>query len=162
MKSFVVDTNVAVVANGRSPQAGIACVYRCIDALEEVINKGILVIDDHHLILHEYMQSLSLSGQPGPGDGFLKWVWTVQSTKRVIKARVTPDKDDSCEIAEFPRNTSLRLFDREDRKFVAAVLCCRRRPPVLNAVDSDWWRFRVPLKKHGVKVVFLCPEQSQE
>jgi len=31
-------------------------------------------------------------------------------------------------------------------------------PPILNAVDSDWWHHQDALARHGVRVEFLCPD----
>lgn len=105
------------------------------------------------------MRHLSLSGQPGPGDAFLKWVWNVQATDRVLKAKVTPTADDTSELQEFPLDPRLDGFDKDDRKYVAVALSSQRNPPVLNAVDSDWWDYRKPLEDNGVAIIFLCPEQ---
>jgi len=52
MKS-VVDTNVPVVANGRSKQASPECVKTCVARLERLTQKGHLVLDDKWLILKE-------------------------------------------------------------------------------------------------------------
>ncbi len=162
MKAYVVDTNVAVVASGRSVQAGLGCISACIDALEEIVNNGVLIVDDGGRILREYMDHLSLSGQPGPGDAFLKWVWSVQATERVIKTEITPQGLDDDDFSEFPSDPALETFDRSDRKYVAVALSSKQNPEVLNAVDSDWWILREALKKHGIRLVFLCPEQFSE
>jgi hypothetical protein len=57
---------------------------------------------------------------------------------------------------EFPDDPELVRFDRSDRKFVAVALASRLDPSVLNATDTDWWHYRECLKRHGVRVVFLC------
>ncbi|GIV75830.1 MAG: hypothetical protein KatS3mg050_0224 [Litorilinea sp.] len=48
------------------------------------------------------------------------------------------------------------------RKFVAVALVHGGNPPILNAVDSDWWDYREPLTAAGVRIEFLCPEQFSE
>jgi hypothetical protein len=112
-------------------------------------------------ILKEYMNNLSLSGQPGPGDAFLKWVWQHQSNE-IRCARVHITEDASREFLEFPEAESLRQFDRSDRKFVAVALTSAHRPEILNAVDSDWWHHRHALKACGIHIQFLCPKQFAE
>lgn len=155
MKAYITDTNVPVAANGKADQAGPQCVLACIDALEMVRSRGLVVLDTEMLILHEYMSNLSLSGQPGPGDAFMKWAWTVQADARKCeRVRVHP-VDGS--FQEFPDDPALQGFHRDDRKFVAVALASKRRPQVLNATDSDWHVYRGPLEKHGVRVRFLCP-----
>jgi hypothetical protein len=74
MRAVVVDTNVAVVANGRADHASLDCQQACLDALKSVKERGMVVLDDAMHILKEYMDNLSLSGQPGLGDAFFKWV----------------------------------------------------------------------------------------
>jgi len=84
-------------------------------------------------------------------------VWNVQATERGIKAKVTPRTNDGSDFEEFPADPRLRGFDKDDRKYVAVALSSHRNPPVLNAVDSDWWDYRQALESHGVRIVFLCP-----
>src|SRR5690348_13538919 len=69
----IVDTNVPVVAN-RSHGESYACSNNCVQALMQLRSDGLLLLDDHGLILKEYRGNLSLSGQPGFGDVFIKWV----------------------------------------------------------------------------------------
>ena len=47
----VVDTNVAVVANGKSEQASQTCVQDCAVRLQELTRCGRLVLDDTRLII---------------------------------------------------------------------------------------------------------------
>ena len=158
MTAFVVDTNVPVVANGRSEQADPDCVLACVDALASIVDGGIIVLDDAMLILSEYLNNLQLRGQPGPGDAFLKWLWSVQADPRHCeRVRVTPRQGVEDDFEEFPNVPELEDFDRSDRKFVAVALASRHKPPILNAVDSDWWRFVQPLRRHGIRIRNLCP-----
>lgn len=77
-KKCLVDTNVPKTANLATqpdPQANVpdACVLACIEAIEHVIRKRGLVIDAGDEIFDEYRQQLSMKGQPGLGDRFMKW-----------------------------------------------------------------------------------------
>lgn len=167
MKSFVVDTNVAVVANQyRSPQAELACVLACIDALKEIKERGKIVLDKQfrgfyqNRILDEYRANLSLSGQPGFGDAFLRWAWDNQATsERCEQVEIHPLHNEGEDYEEFPDDPSLDSFDPSDRKFVAVALKSKSNPEVLNAVDRDWWNYRTALKHCGVRIKFLCPGQ---
>ena len=115
-----------------------------------------LVLDAGMLILSEYMRNLSLSGQPGAGDAFMKWAWAVQADpSKCERVRLHP-VDGSFE--EFPEDPALAAFDPNDRKFVAVALASEHRPEILNATDTDWHVYRAALRKHGIKVRFLCPE----
>jgi len=159
MNDFVVDTNVPVVANGRSHQADPDCVIACIQALAEIRDQGVIILDDALLILKEYMRNLSMSGQPGPGDFFMKWVWTIQAhPDHCRQVPVTPRTDDPTNFAEFPNDTDLARFDRSDRKFVAVALASGSTPYILNAVDSDWAEYYPALKRNGIRLKFLCPQ----
>ncbi len=160
MSSFVVDTNVAVVANEGHEQAGPDCVLACVSALERIVQRETIVLDDGMRILREYMSNLSMSGQPGAGNAFMKWVWSVQAVAaRCERVGIHPKWSNGESFEEFPDDEALTGFDRSDRKFVAVALASRSDPEILNAVDSDWWDLRKPLGRHGVRIRFLCPEQ---
>lgn len=161
MTYHVVDTNVALVANNKAPQANPQCVLACIEMLETIIQSGGVVLDEGMFILQEYLNNLHLAGQPGVGDAFFRWVWQHQAREDVC-ARVRITEDESRGFAEFPDDARLDSFDQSDRKFVAVALTCRHQPEILNAVDSDWWHHRHALRDCGVNVRFLCPRQFGE
>ncbi len=129
MRAVVVDTNVAVVANGRAEQASLDCQQACLDELKKIKEREMVVLDDAMHILKEYMDNLSLSGQPGLGDAFFKWVWDNQAnTTRCEMVHVTPKSDREDDFEEFPKDPALAGFDPSDRKFVAAARASRHKP----------------------------------
>lgn len=153
----VVDTNVLIVANNKAPQASLECVLSCIEYLNNLRKSDILVIDNNWLIINEYRRKNSVSGQPGVGDAFLKWVLTNRTnSKHCEEVPITQLAEN--DFAEFPRSSSLAGFDPSDRKFVAVAVAHPQRPAIANAVDSDWRNFESALAEHGIKVDFLCPE----
>ena len=154
---IVIDTNVAIVANGQTSQAGKECVLQCIDNLRQMMNNRRVLLDDKNLILTEYRRNLHPSGQPGTGDAFFRWLFDNQANPeycRKVAVTFHPDR----EFEEFPDDPDLVSFDRSDHKFVAVVLASGTEPEVLNASDTDWWDYSTELQRHGVTVVFLCPE----
>lgn len=156
---ILMDTNVAVVANGKADQASDQCKKTCIGTLQDLREDRCLLLDDWGLILDEYRRHLSPSGQPGPGDAFFKWLWSNQANpEHCRQVAVTPIRNDRRSFEEFPDDPALAGFDPSDRKFVAVSIASGERAPILNAVDSDWWNFREALARHGVEVRFLCPE----
>jgi hypothetical protein len=159
--SVVVDTNVPVVANARASQAPPECVVACVRELSALMKRcsGGIVLDDQWRIIQEYRAHLRPSGQPGLGDAFLKWVLTNRANpERCVLVRITPVAGSDPDFEEFPRDRSLNGFDPQDRKFVAVALAHPRRPPILQAVDARWWKFRNALSVHGVIVRFLCED----
>jgi len=157
MSYFVVDTNVPLVANGKSHQASLNCAFRCGQKLREIMQNHVLVLDDGWLIINEYGNKLSPTGQPGLGDEFLKWVLINQGNlQRCEKVKITPTMEGS--FAEFPDDESLSTFDSSDRKFAAIALTHPEKPPILNAVDSDWKDFEIAFKDIGITIIFLCPD----
>jgi len=157
MSAFVVDTNVVVTANEKCDHAGPDCVVSCIEALRGIVTDGMAVLDDGMAILSEYLDHASLSGQPGVGDAFVKWVWANQANPaRCEVVHVTPR---GMTFAEFPADPALVGFDPDDRKFVAAASASRQAPTVLNAVDSDWEIHRSALEGHGVRITTLCADE---
>ncbi|MEJ2705344.1 MAG: hypothetical protein P8Z79_23135 [Sedimentisphaerales bacterium] len=153
----VVDTNVPVVANGSSKQASPECVRTCAVRLGEIVQEGQLVLDDNWLILKEYMANLRCTGQPGPGDAFLKWALTNHRNPKLCEqVAITPRNSGETDFEEFPADPALDGFDPADRKFVAVAVAHRDRPPILQAVDTKWWQMKKPLLRAGITVDFLC------
>ena len=158
MKAVVVDTNVPVVANGMADHVSEDCVIHCVERLEQIRKKDVLLLDDEMRILKEYYQYLSPSGQPGFGDMWMKWVWLNQANPRYCRIIPITELHEKPYFSEFPNDDALEGFDPSDRKFVAVAKASGLRPPILNAADTDWWDYREPLHKHGVNIEFLCPE----
>ena len=157
--AVVMDTNVAIVANAQTPQAGIQCVQACIQALKRIRAEQRLLLDQNGLILEEYRHHLSPAGQPGPGDAFFKWLWYNQANERYCRrVPLTPASEDDRTFVEFPDDPDLVRFDRSDRKFVAVALASAEDAPILNASDTDWYIFREALTRHHVLVQDICPE----
>ncbi len=158
----VVDTNVAVVANRDSPQASPNCENACINRLERIIRgEDKLVLDDNWKIIGEYTQNLRSTGEPGAGDRFLLWVLRNQSGQCDL-VPITPINNSETEFQEFPTDPALNGFDRDDRKFIAVVRAHSASPPILQAVDSQWWGFRHALHQNGVTVEFICQADIQK
>lgn len=160
MIAVVVDTNVAVTANGRSLPDGVSlsCVATCARRLRSIQQDGIVVFDDGWRILREYKTNLREAGQPGVGDAWLKWLLTnLANPKRCQLVAITPI-DTPQVFAEFPADPILEHFDKGDRKFVAVSRSHPGHPAILNATDSDWKAHQDALTRHGVTVDFLCPE----
>jgi hypothetical protein len=160
-KKCVVDTNVPKTANraimpATIPDEEVHCVQACVEAIEHIVTKGGLVIDAGDCIFEEYRRQLSISGHPGLGDGFMKWVhdnrWKLPEEDRVI---ISKEGDT---YLEFPNDAALSNFDRSDRKFVAVANKHPAKPPILEATDSKWWIHQAALEEAGIKVLFLCPD----
>lgn len=160
---IVVDTNVAVVANGReeSPQATPNCVNTCIKRLEGIVRgEEKLVLDNKWIMISEYRDNLRSSGEPGAGDRFLLWILRNKDTKCDLVS-ITPIDSSENEFQEFPDDPALVGFDPDDRKFIAVALAHCEKPPILQAVDSKWLDFRHVLSRHGVTVEFICEDDIQ-
>lgn len=154
----VIDTNVLVVANDRNcQQASPDCIQACVTRLRQIQQQSIIALDDKWLILKQYLANVHSSGQPGAGDAFLKWVLTNRANpQRCEFIEITPTGQG--DFTEFPQDPDLAWFDPADRVFVAVALTHPAKPPIINAVDSDWANFYPHLQKNGVTVEFLCPE----
>ncbi len=157
MTVVVVDTNVAILANGDGDaKDDIQCQLRCVERLEGVVERGIVAVDDKDLIFEEYRNHFSYSGAPGVGDKFFKHVSDHQYYEcRVRRVTVTPSEDDRRGFEELPQNA----FDRSDRKFLAVALVAKA--VVLNATDSDWGENAALMEELSVQVDELCPHLPQ-
>ena len=155
MSTFVVDTNVAVSANGRETHADERCQLECVRKLKAVAVGEVVAIDDGGSILQEYLKYLRWSGQLGAGDAFLKHVFNFQyDSTRVRRVPLTPSEDHRRSFEELPPNT----FDPSDRKFLAVAVVASA--VVLNATDSDWHEHRALTDELGVEVRQLCPQHA--
>ncbi len=142
--SYMVDTNVARTANGDATHVNLECQKACVDALECIIECGVVVLDDGRLILDEYVNGLE-SGI-GMGTAFFKYVCTNAWVEDRVR-RVPVDVD------ALPPNTP-----GKDQKFLAAAVSgCAE---VLNATDSDWAVNAAVTASLGVSVVQLCPQYA--
>lgn len=151
----VVDTNVAIVANGRETNASPGCRLSAIEALRSLLARGRIIIDDGGEMLDEYRRYCEPKGQPGVGDRFFREV-LMNYAGRV--ERISLEKGPEGGFIDFPTDPELAGFDLADRKFAAAAR--KAAVPVLNAVDSDWLEYRKVLARNKVKVEFVCSRNA--
>ncbi len=160
----IVDTNVPKTANlalapCNVPEELVGCVLACVEAIDHIIKKRGLVMDAGEEIFDEYRKQLSMKGQPGVGDRFMKWVhdnrWSLPDSSRVTITKTGTVYD------QFPAHKKLTIFDISDRKFVAVANTHPDKPPILQATDSKWWGWKDALADVGITVLFLCPEYAK-
>jgi hypothetical protein len=147
----VIDSNVAIVANGRETNAGPKCRLRAIERLNELLADGQIVVDVAGEMIDEYRRYCEPKGQPGVGDRFFREI--LMNYEGKIE-RVHLEKDDEGNFVDFPKDPDLAGFDHDDKKFAAAGR--KAQCPVANATDSDWLDYRVPLERNGVEIEFVC------
>ncbi len=156
MSRCVVDTNVAIVANGRSDPAdprppSIACRTAAVTFLTEVVKKGRVLLDVEGAIQDEYRRYLNPTGAPGVGDRFYQEV--LHSSPKLIE-RVHLAKRPDGEYEDLPQLLIDAGFDPSDRKF--AALAHKEGVPVNNATDSDWIEHAAALVVANIQVDNLC------
>jgi hypothetical protein len=154
----LVDTNIPALANGTSDEELFDISDDCIDILMSLKKQGGLVLDEGDRIFDEYRANLRLSGQPGVGDQFMKWVhdhrWNEQHCRRIP---ITCTDESNQIFEEFPEHPQLVEFDVSDRKFVAVANADSTNPPIMQAVGYKWWGWKSALKEVGIEVMFLDP-----
>jgi len=151
----VVDTNVLLVAEGRSSYT-LTCRAACGDVLNDIRMNKIVVLDSGREILREYGNKLAVKkGQPGLGYAF--WKWLVNTTLSHDRCE-TVDLTENLERVydEFPDHEGLREFDRSDRKFVSVAAAHPSKPYIVQAGDSKWWGWRISLKECGIELQLPC------
>ncbi|MGE5451160.1 MAG: hypothetical protein ACM3VZ_04860 [Acidobacteriota bacterium] len=153
--TWVVDTNVILVANGQHEGVDAASVRTCARWLKALMQTGRLALDEGHEIVGEYLHKTHASDGQGAGDVFLRWVLHNQdNSARVDRVAIEPDARRG--YASFPADPSLNAFDPSDRKFVAVACAHPERPAIWQATDSKWLDWAAPLAQHGIQVRFLC------
>ena len=163
MTAYVVDTNVAIAANGRGDvHADEECQLACREKLKEVCSphsRQVVVVDNEELVFDEYSKHLNWKGAPGLGDMFFKHIFVHQHVgKRVHRVPITPCSDPRRGFEELPTND----LDPSDRKFLATAVAAKDvvgKTDILNATDSDWEQQKELTKSLGVDVRQLCPKQ---
>jgi hypothetical protein len=149
----VVDTNVAMIANGRDIHASDDCRILAIELLVNLVESGRVVIDDAGAILAEYGRRLHPRGQPGVGDRFYRYLLDNQGNSRRVRAVSTAQPRGEALRAAFERG-ALSTFDHSDRVF--ALCAAVGRAPVATATDSDWVQHEAGLAACGVQVEYVC------
>jgi hypothetical protein len=149
--TWVVDTNVGIVANGRDEDGPHhpECIIACVRFLNDITQSGHITIDDRWEIIREYKHDMHSSGQPGPGDAFLKWV---------LVNNANPDRCDQIDISAITVPDQLADFDSADHKFIRTALGCLD-PRIAEATDGLWWKRRADFDSAGITIKFLCPEE---
>lgn len=155
MQYFVVDTNVAVIAN-EPPGSGSECAARCASAIEDVMQNWCLVVDDGFRIIKEYIRNLQTSEAQHVGNAFLKWVLSNRANPArcvEISVEALPDEGGFLVVSSCAH---IDGFDPADHKFLAVAMTHDPRPTILEASDTEWWDRRADLKKCGITARFLC------
>lgn len=159
MIRYVVDTNVAIVANDRRDLSrgarppSIDCREAAVKFLMGLIDSHIVLLDSGGEILSEYRTYLRSSGEPGVGDRFYYMLLRMMGSPEKVVVIELP-RTDKADYQDFPADPELAGFDPSDRKF--AALARRGNAPVVNATDTDWLHHRAALEKHGITVEFIC------
>ena len=156
--NVIVDTNVAIAANGRDTHASLPCQLRCIEFLEELVSSGKrthIILDEHGLIFEEYSGHLNYRGAPGVGDIFFKYLHDhMHLGKKIRLVPITPITDEARGFNELPPNS----VDKSDRKFLAAAMTANAK--IVNALDKDWHEQITFITDLSVNIQQLCPEHG--
>lgn len=100
-----------------------------------------------------------MSGQPGVGDSFAKWVhdhqWNSNKVDRIVISKNGHSYD------QFPDHGDLTQFDNSDRKLVAVANVHPEKPTILQAADSKWWGWKdalviTPLKVSVTRIIVMA------
>jgi len=159
--TYVVDTNVLLVANGQHPDVSLACVMTCREWLTRLMAEGRVALDDAYAIVNEYQHKTHASDGQGVGDAFVRWVLHHHDdAARCDLIHLDPHVQRG--FLSFPVDVDLNHFDDSDRKFVAVAHAHPERPPILQAADSKWLDWAPHLGEHGVQIRFLCCKDVQE
>jgi hypothetical protein len=156
---FVVDTNIAINANGKNgkgepAQASLICQLICSEWLANYKNIHI-ALDNADLIMEEYAKHLSYAGQPGMGDMFFKYLHNNQhASDKIYRVKITPIEDEQRGFAELPENQ----VDKSDRKFLATAVVSKAT--IVNATDSDWNEQKTLLDLLKIEIKQLCPQNN--
>jgi len=160
MKRVVIDTNVAIVANGNPDpnnrtQHSLKCRLAAVERLKRAPESECVFLDLEGEIEREYRRHLNPSGQLGVGDQF--YLRVLHSAPRRVE-RVALSRRSDGEYEALPQILIDAGFDPSDRKF--AALAKKTGARVLNAVDSDWIEHAETLRHASILVENVCGCES--
>jgi len=153
MAEIIVDTNVAIVANGQNDDVVVSCVDACKEFIVAAREQHVLLLDDGDAIRQEYAGALKQSRPFALGALFLHHIYQNQFNPARVR-RVTLLARADGQYADLPQSLIDAGFDPSDRKF--AALGCKEGVPVHNATDSDWIEHAATLAAEGIEVEHLC------
>jgi hypothetical protein len=168
MTCCLIDTNVLITANKALIPDEVSVAYpqmvlACIKTLKRITKeKTFVVLDSGGEIFNEYKEHLSFSGQPGLGDKFFKWLhdnrWRFPESARV---ELHKEGEDFVEFPEGMRNINV---DQSDKKFFAVSNghAAMRKPPIYEASDALWWRWKEAAHQCGIQIVFMDEQYMRD
>jgi predicted nucleic acid-binding protein len=157
MARYVIDTNLAIVANGDDENVNIDCRLAAVKLLQKATEKGRIFLDSGGAIQSEYRRYLNPKGQPGVGDRF--YLEVINSNPSII-TRIDVEKSASGQYVDLPQALIDAGFDPSDRVFAAVAK--KSKAKVYNAVDTDWLHHIRIIEENGIRVVFVCGKVSDE
>lgn len=153
MSDVIIDTNVAVVANGQSTEVVSSCVNACMRFLTRAKTEHVVLLDGGDEIRAEFAKALQHRRPYELGAQFL--IYVLQQQWNPDRVRIVHlDRTAQGGFVDFPSDPELATFDPSDRKF--AALARKTGTPVTNATDSDWADSLAALNANGISVHFLC------
>lgn len=150
--NYVIDTNVAVVANGRDTHAELTLQLECNNFLAKLLKNARhrIILDTEYEIFSEYKKYLNFNGSPGMGDILFKYVHDhMHMNKKIRLHPITKIADMSRGYEELPINS----LDPSDRKFLATAVVGSAE--IVNATDGDWAENKVLTQSLGIEIVNL-------
>jgi hypothetical protein len=152
---LVIDTNVLAVAEGLHPEASEQCVANAIAVLELLDAGKVLAVDSEDQILQEYLGAMTQSQGSGPGVKLASLLWRSRWNGRMCRPiAITPHATRIGSFYEVPE--PLHDLDADDLKFVAVAMAEGSSPPIVQAVDTEWWLRRKEFASCGIDVQFIC------
>lgn len=107
------------------------------------------------MFLTEYLGALRPAGTAGTAVVLARKIWRTRMASLMSKTvPITPANDGSGSFDEVP--AALKGFDNDDHKFLAVAIAEGSTPPILAAMDGEWWERRKELTKEGLSVQFPC------
>ncbi len=150
--SNVIDTNVLIVANGKSEHSSIECELKCIEFINFSMSERV-ALDESQLIMDEYQKHCCYSGAPGVGDIFFKYLYDHQYSSKLIRlVNIVKIDDEARSFEQLPVNE----LDPSDRKFLATAV--EANANIVNATDSDWQEQEELMNLLKVTVSQICSD----
>lgn len=171
MPHKIIDTNVALTADGTNSQASKACQRSCVSVIRRALSGEVpVVIDENNEVLGEYRKNIYPDQKGSLAEQFMIFALTNQYFGERVK-RIKLEKNAFGQFEDYPDNEDewttndirCQRFDPDDKKWVALAVRFKNQTgtdaPIVNAADRCWIAFESQLLSAGVLLETLCRDE---
>lgn len=131
------------------------CVLACVSVARLILEGQRVAVDAGDEIVGEYVSTIGSARTAGIATKLAQRLFRLRFDDAIChRVEITPTDDPAGSYDEVPN--ALQDFDNDDQKFIAVAAAEGASPPILAALDGEWWRRRTDFAANGLDVQFSC------